>query len=84
LGNVIVEVVHCDILERTVGIPWDKAIVGFLHFEENLQDGYNEHEREDVQYGGQDIEDDMQYQVFLVRRYKAAEYLNEFFHVECF
>jgi hypothetical protein len=82
LGDIIIEVIDGNVLERTFRAPWNEAIVGFLHLEEDLQDGHNQHERKNVQYGRKDIEDNVQNQEFLVRRYKASEYLDKFFHVQ--
>ena len=81
LGHIIIEIIDGNILERAFRSPWNKGIVGLLHLEQDLQDGDNEHEREDVQNGRKDIEDNVQNQEFFVRRYKASEYLDKFFHV---
>lgn len=48
-GDIVIEVVDGNVLEGTFCTPRDEAVVRFLHLEEDLQDRYDEHEREDVQ-----------------------------------
>ena len=58
------------------------CVCGLVDFEKHLEDGYDEGKRKEREYGREDIEYYIERQIFLVWRYKTAQYGDEIFHVD--
>ena len=80
--HVVVHVVHQHLLHVTP-VPCHQAggSLCVARLEQDLQDGYQGCEGEDVQHCRQDIEHHRQHQVFLVWRHEPPQYAKEFFHI---
>ena len=80
VGDEVVEVVDGNVLQAAFPAPRHE-LVGLLgYLEQDLQDGDDERERENVEQGRQEVESDGQCQVFPIGAHEAAQQVEEFFH----
>ena len=79
LGDVVVGVVG-DFVEGHAAVPGDEVVVGVADVEEDLEDGDQQGEGEDVEDRGQDVQHDRSAHVAPVRCHVPPQYLPKGLH----